>query len=57
MVKLWHESEQQSGLRRLPVQAVTQDAFFALSEEERGDLLQDFLIIKNTKVSPDFLPQ
>jgi hypothetical protein len=57
MVKLWRKSEQESGLHRHPVQAITRDNFFALSEEERGDLLQDFLIIKNTKASPDFLPQ
>jgi hypothetical protein len=57
MVKLWHESEQQSGSIRPPVQAITRDVFFMLSDKQREYLLQDFLVIKDTNVSLDFLPQ
>ena len=37
--------------------AITKSAFLALSEEEWGGLLDDFLIVKDTNVLPECLPQ
>ena len=38
-------------------QAITKSAFLVLSEEERGGLLDDFLIVKDTNVLPECLLQ
>lgn len=57
MKSLWDESKEASPMTRAPIRAMTRDRFFALLEEERGKLLQNFLIIKDTSVSEDFLPQ
>ena len=57
MVKLWRESEQASGITRPHIPAVTKSAFLGLSEEERGRLLGDFLIVKDTDVRPEFCPR
>ena len=39
------------------MRGITKSAFLALSEEERGRLLGDFLVIKDTDVSSEFLPE
>jgi hypothetical protein len=56
MVKMWRESEQ-AGIARPMMRGITKSAFLALSEEERGRLLGDFLVIKDTDVSSEFLPE
>ena len=59
MVQLWKESEQASGNTHHQIQAITKSAFLALSEEDKGSLLDDFdfLIVKDTNVLPECLPQ
>jgi hypothetical protein len=57
MLKLWRESEQASGIARPQMRVITKSAFLELSEEERGCLLEDFIVIKDTNASPDFLPE
>ena len=57
MVTLWHQSEQASSASCRQIQAITKSAFLGLSEEERGHLLEDFLIVKDTNVRPEFYPQ
>ena len=57
MVQLWKESEQASGNTHHQIWAITKSAFLVLSEEERGGLLDDFLIVKDTNVPPECLPQ
>lgn len=57
MVSLWRRSEAASGNARLNPRAITKSAFLALSEEDRGRLLEEFLIVKDTDVLPEFIPQ
>jgi len=56
MIKMWRESEQ-AGVGRPLMRGITLSAFLELSEEERGRLLGDFLVIKDTNVSSEFLPE
>jgi hypothetical protein len=55
MLELWRQSEKDP--HRPSVGRITKSAFLALSEEQRGALLGDFLIIKDASISPEFLPQ
>jgi hypothetical protein len=57
MLKLWCESEQALGIACPQMQVITKSAFLELSGEERGRLLEDFIVIKDTNASPDFLPE
>jgi hypothetical protein len=56
MVKLWHESERVSGATRPPIRAITKPTFLALTEEERGRLLEDFIVVKDTGTPSEFFP-
>lgn len=56
MVRLWSESEA-SDMSRPNVRVITKSDFLGLSEEDRGGLLGDFLIIKDTSVSSEFFPR
>jgi hypothetical protein len=56
MMRLWHESEAASGNARHQVRTITKSAFLALSEQERGRLLEDFLLVKDTNVPREFFP-
>ena len=57
MVSLWHQSGQASGTACPQIRAITKSVFLGLSEEERGGLLEDFLIVKDPNVGPEFYPQ
>jgi hypothetical protein len=58
MVKLWQESKATvSAATRPLMRGITKSLFLSLSEEERGQLLQDFLIIKDMDVPPEFIPR
>ena len=55
MLELWRQNEKD--VCRPSVGRIMKSAFLALSEEQRSTLLEDFLIIKDTNISPEFLPQ
>ena len=57
MVELWHQSEEAPDMGRPNVRVITKSDFLALSEEDCGELLDDFIIIKDTNVSSKFFPQ
>lgn len=56
MVELLHQSEA-SDMSRPNVKVISKSDFLALSEEDRGELLDDFIIIKDTNVSSEFFPR
>jgi len=57
MLELWRQSEQESGKTRPNVRVVSKADFLALSEQERGELLGDFIIIKDTNALSEFFPR
>jgi len=57
MMELWKQSQRASGKYRTFVRVMTKSAFMALAEDERGRLLDDFIIVKDTDVLPHFLPR
>jgi hypothetical protein len=57
MVKLWRQSEDASGTSRPNVRVISKADFLALSEEDRGEFLDDFVIVKDINVPSEFLPQ
>jgi hypothetical protein len=57
LVELWRQSEEASGMSRPNVKVISKSDFLALSEEDCGELLDDFIIVKDTNVSSEFLPR
>lgn len=58
MVELWEESNTAvSDATRPLMRGVTKPVFMGLSEEERGSLLEDFLIIKDLETPVEFIPK
>jgi hypothetical protein len=56
MVELWHQSEE-SDMGHPNVRVISKSDFLALSEEDRGELLDDFIIVKDTNVPSEFFPR
>jgi hypothetical protein len=58
MLALWESSKAAvSDVGRPLMRSVSKALFTSLSEEERGLLLGDFLIIKDTDVPTQFIPE
>lgn len=57
MLELWRQSKGELDMSRPNVRTITKSAFLALSGEELGELLEDFLLVKDTDVSAEFLPR
>lgn len=57
MVELSCQSEDASDMSHLNVRVISKSDFLALSEEDRGELLADFIIVKDTNVSSEFFPR
>jgi hypothetical protein len=56
MMDLLQQSKRASGDTRPPMRGMTKSAFLALSEEEQGHLMGEFIIIKDTDVPSEFYP-
>ena len=56
MVELLRQSEEASDISRPNVRVAAKSDFLALSEEDAGELLDDFIIIKDLNVSSEFFP-